>query len=47
MSTYAPVAMAGNSPRLPDDTRSRAIRIPLLPDLDGTVEESDWEHIED
>ena len=47
MSTYAPVAMAGNSPRLPDDTRSRAIRILLLPDLDGTVEESDWEHIED
>lgn len=47
MPTYAPVAMAGNSPRLPDDTSSRSIRILLMPDLDGTVEESDWERIGD
>lgn len=47
MPTFAPVAMAGNSPRLPDDTRSRSIRILLMPDLHGTVEESDWELIED
>lgn len=47
MPTFAPVAMAGNSPNLPDDTRSRAIRILLMPDLDGTVEDSDWELIED
>lgn len=47
MPTFAPVAMAGNSPNLPDDTRSRAIRILLMPDLDGAVEDSDWELIED
>ena len=47
MSTYAPVAMAGNSPNLPPDTVSRSIRILLMPDLDGTVEDSDWELIED
>ena len=46
MSTYAPVAMAGNSPNLPADTVSRSIRILLMPDLDGTVEDSDWELIE-
>ena len=37
MSTYAPVAMAGNSPHLPDDTRSRSIRVLLMPDLYGVV----------
>jgi hypothetical protein len=47
MSTYAPIAMAGNSPNLPPDTVSRSIRILLMPDLNGTVEDSDWEHIED
>jgi hypothetical protein len=47
MSTFAPVAMAGNSPHLPDDTRSRSIRVLLMPDLYGTVESSDWEEIED
>jgi Protein of unknown function (DUF3631) len=46
MPTFAAVAMAGNSPNLPEDTRSRTIRVLLLPDLDGTVEESDWELIE-
>jgi hypothetical protein len=47
MSTFAPVAMAGNSPHLPDDTRSRSIRVLLMPDLYGSVESSDWEEIED
>jgi hypothetical protein len=47
MPTFAAVAMAGNNPNLPDDTRSRIIRVLLLPDLDGTVEESDWETIEE
>jgi len=47
MSTFAPVAMAGNSPHLPPDTVSRCIRILLMPDLDGTVEDSDWESIDD
>lgn len=47
MPTFAPVAMAGNAPKLPDDTRSRTIRVLLLPDIEGRVEESDWELIED
>jgi len=47
MSTYAPVAIAGNSPELPLDTLSRAIRILLLPDYEGVVQDSDWEIIDD
>lgn len=47
MPTYAPVAMAGNNPNLPEDTRSRTIRVLLLPDMDGRAGESDWELIED
>ena len=47
MSTYSPVAMAGNAPDLPDDTRSRCIRILLMPDLNNDIEESDWEVIEE
>lgn len=47
MSTFSPVAMAGNAPALPDDTKSRCIRVLLMPDLHGTVETSDWEEIED
>lgn len=47
MSTFGPVAMAGNAPDLPDDTRSRCIRVMLLPDTDGVVEDSDWQFIED
>jgi hypothetical protein len=46
MPTYAPVAMAGNDPRLPDDTKSRSIRVLLMPDIDGTADESDWELID-
>jgi hypothetical protein len=47
MPTFSPVVLAGNSPHLPDDTRSRAIRLLLMPDLGGTVETSDWEELED
>lgn len=47
MPTYSPVAMAGNAPHLPEDTRSRSIRVLLMPDVEGTVEPSDWEDIED
>jgi hypothetical protein len=47
MSTFGPVALAGNSPNLPDDTLSRCIRLLLMPDLDGVVEDSDWEYISD
>lgn len=43
LSTFAPVAMAGNQPMLPDDTRTRIIRVLLLPDTNGIAEESDWE----
>lgn len=46
MSTFAPVAMAGNQPKLPDDTLSRTIRILIMPDHDRTAEDSDWELIE-
>jgi len=47
MPTFCPVAMAGNNPRLPDDTQTRTIRVLLLPDLEGQVEESDWEKLEE
>lgn len=43
LSTFAPVALAGNQPALPDDTRSRIIRVLLLPDWQNQAEESDWE----
>lgn len=46
LSTFAPVAMAGNQPALPDDTRTRIIRVLLLPDWQGVAEESDWELID-
>lgn len=47
MSTFCPVAMAGNSPNLPEDTKSRSIRVLLMPDIHGTAEESDWELIDE
>lgn len=47
MPTFAPVAMAGNAPKLPPDTMSRAIRILMMPDLAGSVEDSDWELYEE
>ena len=37
LSTFAPLAMAGNAPNLPADTRSREIRVLLVPDLDGSL----------
>ena len=46
MPTYAAVGMAGNQPKLPEDTLSRVIRVLIMPDHDGTVEDSDWELIE-
>lgn len=42
MSTFAPVGMAGNLPHLPADTRSREIRVVLMPDLDGVIEDTQW-----
>lgn len=47
MPTYAPVAMAGNSPQLPEDTKSRCVRVLLMPDIDGSADESDWEWIDE
>ncbi|GAC1643062.1 MAG: hypothetical protein NVS4B6_15450 [Mycobacterium sp.] len=46
MSTFAPVVLSGNAPMLPDDTRSRCIRILLVPDLHDTVDDTDWEVIQ-
>jgi hypothetical protein len=47
MSTYAPVAMAGNNPKLPDDTRTRCITIRLLPAREEQIEPSDWEYLDE
>ncbi len=44
--TFAPVAIAGNTPELPDDTRSRCIEVRLLPAISADIEDSDWEEIE-
>ena len=44
--TFAPVAIAGNTPHLPDDTRSRCIEVRLLPARLQPVQDSDWEEIE-
>ena len=46
MPTFSPVVLSGNAPMLPDDTRSRIIRILLMPDYDNSTEDSDWEEIE-
>ncbi len=46
LPTYAPIAMAGNAPLLPDDTRQRCIRVLLMPDIQGIAEDTDWEEIE-
>lgn len=42
MPTYCAVAMAGNAPALPDDTRSRSLYVYLLPAYDDDIEETDW-----
>lgn len=46
MPTYSPVAIAGNTPLLPDDTRSRCITIRLLPAREEQIEPSDWEYLD-
>jgi hypothetical protein len=45
LPTFAPVAMAGISPELADDTLSRSIRLVCRPDFDGVVADSDWYEI--
>jgi hypothetical protein len=47
MSTFAPVAIAGNSPLLPDDTLSRCIIVRLLPATEGKIQASDWEYLDE
>ncbi|MEV6905286.1 DUF3631 domain-containing protein [Amycolatopsis sp. NPDC051372] len=39
--------MAGNSPDLPDDTRSRTIEVLLLPANNGEIVETDWEILDE
>lgn len=46
LPTFAAVALAGNSPHLPQDTLSRVIRVLLVQDTDNRAEPSDWEDIE-
>lgn len=46
LPTFAPVAMAGNAPDLPEDTMQRAITVTMFPATEGDVEESDWEVLE-
>jgi hypothetical protein len=46
MELFAPVAIAGNAPNLPEDTRSRCITIRLMPSKPGEVQRTLWEDIE-
>lgn len=46
MPTFAPVALAGNAPDLPEDTMQRTITVLMFPADDGEVDESDWELID-
>ncbi|MCT1909668.1 DUF3631 domain-containing protein [Brachybacterium paraconglomeratum] len=43
LPTFAPVAMAGNAPDLPEDTMQRTITVTMFPATEGDVEETDWE----
>jgi hypothetical protein len=46
MPLFAPVAIAGNAPNLPEDTRSRCLIIRLMPSKPGEVRRTLWEDIE-
>lgn len=46
LPTFAPVAMAGNAPDLPEDTMQRSIVVTMFPASEGDVDESDWELID-
>lgn len=43
LPTFAPVAMAGNAPDLPEDTMQRTVTVTMFPAVEGEVEETDWE----
>jgi hypothetical protein len=46
MELFAPVAIAGNAPNLPEDTRSRCLIVRLMPSKPGEVRRTLWEDIE-
>jgi hypothetical protein len=46
MPLFAPVAIAGNAPNLPEDTRSRCLIIRLMPSKPGEVKITLWEDLE-
>jgi len=46
LPTFAPVAMAGNAPDLPEDTMQRMLTVTMFPAVEGDVDESDWELID-
>lgn len=46
MPTFSPVAIAGNTPKIPEDTRTRCIVVRLLPDTQNKAQECDWEERE-
>jgi hypothetical protein len=46
MTTFSPVAIAGNTPNIPDDTRSRCLVVRLLPDTQNRAQECDWEELD-
>jgi hypothetical protein len=47
LSTFCAVAMAGVSANLPADTRSREIRVVLMPDLNDVIEDTQWQILGD
>ena len=46
LPTFSPVAIAGNTPLIPEDTRQRCLVVRLMPDREGLVKESDWERLD-
>jgi hypothetical protein len=46
LNLFSPVALAGNTVKIPADLRSRCIVVRLLPDSKGTISPSEWRYIE-
>jgi hypothetical protein len=46
MRLFSPVAIAGNTPKIAEDTRTRCIVVRLLKGKKGKAQESDWEELE-
>ncbi|WGH82740.1 DUF3631 domain-containing protein [Auritidibacter ignavus] len=47
LSTFAPLAMAGNNPLLPDDTMQRTLKVVMYRADEGDVRESHWELLDE